>query len=96
MGAGKLDVSPHATVQVGSSNNVISGIWNQFLAQVIVLTEKQRTTDWFLMRMFRFTSTTLHVVLNVNEAIYLHERNIKVCHQEYLSSLQLTQTRKLL
>ena len=95
LGNGKLDVSQHVAVEVGSSDNSVNDVWNEFLQQVIVLTEKQRTTDWFLMRMFRFTSTTLHVVLNVNEAIYLHERDMKVCHQEYLSSLQLTPNKKV-
>ena len=44
------------------------------------MTSTQRTDDWFLMRMFWFTSTTLHVILNVHNAIYLNELPIQLLH----------------
>ena len=43
--------------------------WSAFLSSVFQLTQRQRTTDWFLAHMFYFTSTTFHVVINVSTAV---------------------------
>ena len=54
--------------------------WARFLSHCIVMTSTQITVDWFLMRICWFASTTLHVILNIRNTIYLHEHNIKLIH----------------
>ena len=64
--------------------------WENFIKNCIVMTSKQRTVDWFLMRMFRFTSTTLHVILNVRNAIYLNEHCIQLLHTSCKNIVMIT------
>ena len=89
-------MSEYAIPKVEEDVSVLDKLWNSFLQNIVVLTEKQRTTDWFLMRMFRFTSTTLHVIINVNECSkYLHKYDVKLAHKEFLSSLQLSPNKRV-
>jgi hypothetical protein len=53
------------------------------------MTRKQRTTDWFLGRMFRFSSTTFHVPINLVKAVYIDEQHMKECHQLCKDIVQL-------
>ena len=63
--------------------------WKVFLSSVIVLTLLQRTADWFLARYFRFTSTDLHVVVNVNAAVYLNTTPLRELHNRIIGILRL-------
>ena len=63
--------------------------WKVCLSSVIVLTLLQRTADWFLARYFRFTSTDLHVVVNVNAAVYLNTTPLRELHNRIIGILRL-------
>ena len=63
--------------------------WEVFLAGVILLTLEQRTPDWFLARLFCFTSTTLHVLLNVKYAVYLRTARLRELHEECVKICRL-------
>ena len=41
---------------------------------------EQRTVDWFMPRIGRFTSTTLHTVINVCDSIYFDDPYMKLLH----------------
>ena len=81
---GTIDIkrNKYETILNPTSSSKIeeNNAWEIFLDEILVMTQKQRTVDWFLMRMFRFTSTTLHVILNVRKAIYLDELPIQLIH----------------
>ena len=51
--------------------------WSAFLSGVFQFTQRQQTTDWFLARMFCFTSTTFHVVINVSTAVYFNTMQLR-------------------
>ena len=49
-----------------SLSEKVSHAWDLFYCSVTQVTAKQRTTDWFLARMFSFTSTSLYKVISEN------------------------------
>ena len=51
------------------------------------MTRTQNTVDWFLQRIGRFTSTSLHSVINVRNSLYFHNTNIKIIHSQCKNSM---------
>ena len=49
-----------------SLSEKVSHAWDLFYCSVTQVIAKQRTTDWFLARMFSFTSTSLYKVISEN------------------------------
>ncbi len=52
------------------------------MSRVTALTLFQCTADWFLACYFRFTSTTLHVVLNMKAAVYINTDHLRSLHSQ--------------
>ena len=80
-----LTRSPHGKVPPPLQANAnidkqVDHAWKVFMSRVTALTLFQRTADWFLARYFRFTSTTLHVVLNVKAAVYINTDHLRSLH----------------
>ena len=57
---------------------------------VYILTCKQHSTDWFLARLFRFSSTTFYVFVNVIDAVYFDDPELKELHQKCKDIVKLT------
>ena len=79
-----LPIQDNATIGVQFDH-----AWNAFLLLVTLLTLSQRTAEWFMQRYFRFTSTTLHVSLNVKVVVYLNTTFIQEVHTCILNILRL-------
>jgi len=60
------------------------------LSALILITLAQNTPDWFIGRLFRFSSTSFHAVLSVKEAAYLNSSEIRDLHAECLQIVQLS------
>ncbi|KAL7459526.1 hypothetical protein ACHAWC_011246 [Mediolabrus comicus] len=70
-------------------DQVIAHAWKTFHASVYVISSSQRTADWFLGRLFRFTSTTFHIAVNVAAAEWYNTRELQELHLEILRIVQL-------
>ena len=63
-----------------STPHVIHVTEKELHNRVYHMTMEQRTPDWFLSRIGRFTSTTLHCLINVRNAIYFNCTFSKILH----------------
>ena len=81
---------PDAPLQPGATiNDEISHAWQEFHSSLFAISSSQRTVDWFLGRLYRFTSTTFHTAINVNAADYFNTPELKQLHQDILEIVQL-------
>ncbi|KAL7531815.1 hypothetical protein ACHAWF_003920, partial [Thalassiosira exigua] len=71
-------------------NDLVDYAWKLFHASVIAITITQRTYDWFLGRQWMFTSTTLHVAVNVKAAVYLNTSRLRELHSRVLKIIRLS------
>eukprot|EP00984_Skeletonema_dohrnii_P028253 scaffold18176_cov75-Skeletonema_dohrnii-CCMP3373.AAC.1 len=85
---------PDAPIQENATiNEQISHAWNVFYSSLYIITLLQRTVDWFLGRLFCFSSTTFHAAINVAAAEYFNTRELQELHREVLEIVQLRPTR---
>jgi len=59
------------------------------ISNVTVVTMKQRTSDWFVGRQWRMTSTSKHSPINVKGAVYLNTTKLRSLHSRELRIMQL-------
>eukprot|EP00984_Skeletonema_dohrnii_P032459 scaffold26691_cov108-Skeletonema_dohrnii-CCMP3373.AAC.1 len=78
----ELDDNPSIEMQIKHA-------YQEFHAGIISLTMLQRTVDWFLARCFTFTSTTLHVAINVLAAVYISTSLLRDLHSRVIKILRL-------
>ena len=64
--------------------------WHTFLSKLWLITEKQHTADWFLGRLFCFTSTTFHVTINCLTAPYFMGNDEKHRHEECKNIIKIS------
>ena len=55
-----------------SDEDCVKLSWNKFRGSIYSMPRKQRTQDWFLLCLFRFTSTSFHACINVRNADYIN------------------------
>ena len=83
-------VAPDSPLGANASIKLqVEQAWAVFSSKVIFLTLSQRTSDWFLARYFRFTSTTLHVAVNVKAAVYVNTNELRALHARIIGILRL-------
>ena len=73
----------------------IDHAWASMLSKVWQVTELQRTGDWFLARLFSFSSTTLHIAVNSLEAVYFTVFGKNNMHTACKDIMQLSPTGKI-
>ena len=64
--------------------------WKKLFGGIYEMTRKQRTQDWFLCRMFRFTSTTFHCVINIRSSIFIDDIPFQILHVRCKNIVQLS------
>eukprot|EP00986_Skeletonema_menzelii_P000633 scaffold176_cov69-Skeletonema_menzelii.AAC.1 len=85
---------PEAPLCVDATNDEeITYAWQVFLSSLYIISLLQRTVDWFLGRLFCFTSTTFHAAINVIAADYYNTPELQQLHRDILQIVQLTPTR---
>ena len=67
----KEHFKPGVHVITSRKSEEINKAWEKFFSTIYQMTKMQRTQDWFLSRMFRFTSTTFHSIINIRKAIFI-------------------------
>ena len=53
------------------------------------MTQKLHSVNWFLVKIYRFTSTILYIILNVLKSLYLYTTDVRVLHKVSKSILQI-------
>ena len=66
--------------------------WVKNFSTVYQMTKLQRTQDWFLCRMFRFTSTTFHSIINIRKCVFIDTVPFQVLHTQCKNIVQLYPT----
>ena len=54
--------------------------WSTLMGSIYKMTQKQQTQDWFLSRMFCFTSTTFHCIVNMRSALFIDDVAFQILH----------------
>ena len=70
-------------------NDRVEYLWGVFFANINILTLDQRTVNWFLARMFCFSSTAFHILINAKAAVYLNTSELRSLHSSILQILRL-------
>ena len=84
-----IQLPPRPLGENASRKIQIEHAWEKFLADVIVLTLLQRTVDWFLARLYCFSSTSFHASVNVKAAAYINTESMRTLHARCLQILRL-------
>jgi hypothetical protein len=63
--------------------------FSTLLSTVWQVTREQHSADWFLARLFCFTSTSLHAAINCKSAVYFNTEEARNLHRDCLSIAQL-------
>ena len=88
------ETPPETPIQENANiNEQISHAWKVFHSSVYIITLAQRTVEWFLGRLFRFSSTTFHAAINVAAAEYYNTRELQELHSDVLHIVKLKPTR---
>ena len=70
----------------------ISHAWKVFDSSIHVISLTQKTVEWYLGRLFCFSSTTFHAAINVAAAEYFNTRDLQDLHRNILDIVQLKPT----
>lgn len=63
--------------------------FNTMLSTVWQVTRKQGSQDWFLARLFCFSSTSLHAAINCKSSVYFNSNVARQLHRDCLKIAQL-------
>ena len=85
----------HVPLQGTTRKDIIRNSWSSFLSNVYEMTERQRSTDWFLSCMFCFTSTTLYIAINVSEAVYYNSTELRELHEKCKEIVKINPQNKI-
>jgi len=87
---------PPAQVPDGANvDAVIECAFTGLLSTVWQMTLAQRTADWFLTRLFCFSSTTFHVALNCASAVYFRSPEERALHDDCKAIVGLRPTKHI-
>ena len=68
----------------------VSEAWKIFRCGIYQMTKIQRTSDWFLQRIGRFTSTSRPSIINMQNIVYFHNTNIKLIRSQCKNMMVIT------